>query len=373
MAPALEFKERQERIIIGTQLQKARELLLLTAAEVAQELNVTKQDILNWEKELSNPDLKQLEKLAKLYGREINYFLRETPPLPKKIEFRGKPGQSLSSLPKEAKVALAKFDELCRTALELEHLLEKKRTIKLPRFDESTPAQTFASRLREALEANNKPIPNLRDCLEERGVRVFELAIPKDAFSGFSFWLPEYGPCILLNTNEPKGRKNFTLAHELAHVLYNHGSTLCYISLESDKAHRNIEYKANQCAIQLLLPVPGVREDFQRRNLPRTPPQEKLGQMADKWGVSIQALGYRLENIGFVNKGHTDTLFEHRPPFFRRSKTPKWEKQLGKEFVRTTLAAYQKGLISTGTVAHSLGITIREALTKIEQQSKQQT
>jgi len=87
--------KHRESVIIGAQLEKARGLLQLIPEEVAPELSVTPQELLNWEEERSQPTLKQLEELARLYGREIDYFLRETPPPPKGIQFRGKPGQSL--------------------------------------------------------------------------------------------------------------------------------------------------------------------------------------------------------------------------------------------------------------------------------------
>ena len=74
--------ELRESIIKGAQLRKARELLQLAPEEVAPELNVTRQDILDWEGERAQPTLKQLEGLAKLYGREIDYFLKETPAPP---------------------------------------------------------------------------------------------------------------------------------------------------------------------------------------------------------------------------------------------------------------------------------------------------
>jgi len=250
--------ELKESVIIGAQLQKARRLLQLTPEEVSLELNATRQDILDWEKERAQPTLKQLEKLAELCGREIDYFLKETPAPPEKIEFRGKPGQSLKELTKEAKIMLARFDELCRIALEFENLLNKKREVNLPRFEESVHPKTIAQTLRRKLDAGDKPLPNLRERLEGEGVRIFELPVPEDAFSGFSFWHAEYGPCILLNAREPKGRRNFTLAHELAHLLYGHGSSLCYIPLKFGEHLGDLEYKANQVAIELLLPELGV-------------------------------------------------------------------------------------------------------------------
>jgi Zn-dependent peptidase ImmA (M78 family)/transcriptional regulator with XRE-family HTH domain len=364
--------ELRESIIKGAQLRKARELLQLDHEEVASELNVPRQDIFDWEENRSQPGLKQLEKLSELYGRGIDYFLKETPPPPRKIEFRGRPGQSLKDLPKQAKTVLAKFDELCRTALEVESLLNRKRKVTLPRFDESVPPKVAAESLRRKFGADDKPLPNLRERLENEGVRTFELVVPDDAFSGFSFWHSEYGPCILLNASELKGRSNFTLAHELAHLLYGHESALCYIPLKLSEVREDIEFKTTQFAVELLLPETGVREDFRGRGLSTTPTEKELGQMAGKWGVSIQALGYRLENLGLIASGYTDTLFELRPKFFRRPRTPKWKRQMGKEYVEETFEAYEKGLISAGKAASGLGITVREAMKEIERRGQEQ-
>lgn len=364
--------ESKKSLIIGSQLKKARELLQLTSEEVALEINVNTQDIVNWEKELSKPNLKQLEGLAKVYGREMDYFLRETPVPPEKIEFRGKPGQSLRDLSKETKLVLARFDELCRTALEFESSLNKKREVKIPHFKDTTPPKIIAQNLRNKFNVGDKPISELRNILENEGVRIFELPVPEEVFSGFSFWHTEYGPCILLNAKDFKGRRNFTLAHELAHLLYSHGSSLCYIPSKFSGVHKDIEYKANQVAIELLLPESEVIEDFRKRNFSTTPSEKELSQMAYyKWGVSIQALGYRLESLNLIKNGYTDTLLGDKPLYFRGKKgprTPGWERQLGKQFVGTVFESYQKGLISTGKLAHSLGITVREAMKEIEKQ-----
>jgi Zn-dependent peptidase ImmA (M78 family)/transcriptional regulator with XRE-family HTH domain len=361
--------ELGESIIKGAQLQKARELLQLGREEVATKLNVDRQVVFDWEEDRLHPSLKQLEKLSELYGRGIDYFLKATPPPPRKIEFRGRPGQSVSDLPTQAKTVLARFDELCRTALEVEGLLNRKREVTLPRFDESVHPKVVAQNLREKLRASDKPLPNLRERLENEGVRIFELLVPEDAFSGFSFWHSDYGPCVLLNASDLKGRRNFTLAHELAHLLYGHESALCYIPLKLSEVRGDIEFKTTQFAVELLLPETGVRDDFKGRALSMTPSETELGQMARKWGVSMQALGYRLENFDLIADGYTDTLFELKPKFFRRPRTPKWKRQMGRQFVEETFEAYEKGLISAGKVANGLGITVREAMKEIERRS----
>jgi len=360
-------------VILGVQLKKARELLQLNPDEVAQEINVCSEDLLSWEEERRGPTLNQLEELARLYGREIDYFLRETPDPPTHIEFRGKPGQSLVQLPKETKIVLARFEELCRTALELEILLNKRREVRLPRFSKSDLPKKVAQNLRKQFNVGDKALPDLRDRLDGEGVRIFELPVPEDTFSGFSFWHAEYGPCILLNANELKGRRNFTLAHELGHLLYNHGSSLCYIPAKFDESAQGLEDNANQVAIELLLPESGVVEDFKKRNLSRTPSEKALAPIAYyRWGVSIQALGYRLENLDLIEKGHIDNLFETKPHIRGKKgpRTPTWEKRLGKRFIENSFEAYQRGIISIGKLSQSLGITVRQAIEKIEQKSK---
>jgi len=362
--------DSKSRIIIGSQLQKARELLQLTLEEVAQELNVSFNDIINWEKEKTRPILKQLEKLAELYGREIDYFLKETPAPPERIEFRGKPGQSLKELSRDIKIILARFDELCRTSIEFEDLLNKRLKVELPRFKSSDQPKTVAKGLRDIFNIEEKPLLDLRNLLEEKGIRIFELPIPENAFSGFSFWHSEYGPSVLLNAKDTKGRRNFTLAHEVAHLIYDHGSSLCYIPLIFDKYAADLEYKANQVAIELLLPDLELEKDFSKRNLSKTPTEKELAQMASKWGVSVQALGYRLENLDLIERELTNKIVETRPKHPRRPKAPIWQRQLGNRFVEISIEAYKKNFISSGRLAHALQIPIRKAIEIVEQRSK---
>lgn len=356
-------------IIVGLQLKKAREFFQLTAAEAAKKINVSPQEIMRWEKEDAIPGLSQLEALAKLYGREIDYFLKETPAPPSAVEFRGKPGQTFKNLSPESKIALARFDELCRSAIEFEKLLGKKREIKFPKIKFSETTKNLAQHVRDEFNCYDKPVTNLKELLASFGTRIFELPVPGDEVSGFSYWHDKYGPCILLNAKDTKARRNFTLAHELSHLLHKDGSSLCYVALEHPSTHGSKEYHADQFAAEFLLPASSVQEDYGKKNLSATPTENELLPLAYKWGVSVQALGYRLESLDLIKKGHTNKLLEPKP-HFRRSKTstPTWERQLGKQFVQTSLEAYHKQLISISKLAHTLGIPIRKAMEIAEPQ-----
>jgi len=352
----------ESKIVRGSQLRKAREFLQLKAEEVAKGLNVSPQSILEWENESDQPNLKTLEALADYYGREIDYFLRETPPAPPNLEFRGRPGQTLRGLPQGAKLVLSKFDELCRSALEFEQLLNKPRKINLPPFKKADNPSTVARQIRDLLRAGTGPLRELRNLLEQTGVLIFELPVPDDSFSGLAFWHTDYGPSILINAKDSPGRRHFTLAHELAHLLYQQGSSLCYIPRYLSKSPKGLEHQANQFAIELLLPESAIKNDFNRKGLSRNPTEQELRSLAVKWSVSLQALGYRLENLDLITKGNTDQLIETRPLHARRPRIPTWERRVGTRFKELSIEAYKKNLISASKVAHTFNIRIRKAI-----------
>ena len=358
--------DNDTRLIVSTQLVKARELVGLKPEDVAREIGVSPTDVLTWERGSSEPALGVLEALARLYGREIDFFLRETPSPPREIKFRGKPGASLEHLSKETRLVLGRFDELCRMAFEFEGLLNVARQVNLNTLAQNLPARKAAEQVRALCKLGDNPISDLRGALETAGARIFEIPVPNDELSGFSFWHPQYGPCILVNAKDSKGRRNFTLAHELGHLLYDHGTCACYIPMMISDVHHTVERKANQFAAEFLLPEIPVVKDFHHRNLGRSPSETQLASMAARWMVSVQALGYRLEKLQLVKAGVTDKIVESRPTFFRRPKVPPWERRLGKRYVDTTLSAYRSNLISASKLAHALQIPIRKALEKIE-------
>ena len=357
-------------LIIPSQLRHGREVVQATLEEVGRELSVRAGDVESWEQGVSAPTLNQLEALAGLYGRDIDYFLGETPPPPESIEFRAGPGESFSGLSRQTRSIAGRFDELCRRAVELEALVGKRRECQISRLDRSLAPGKAATRLRQDLGVGDRPMANLKDLLDAKGFRIFELPVPNDELSGLSLWHSDYGPCILLNARDLKPRRNFTLAHELAHLLYSHGALACRIPPKLEEQAVGTERKADHFAVELLLPESTLRADFTKRGYSSTPSAEELRPMRSKWGVSLQALGYRLETLGLIARGHTDALVEPKPTYFRRPKTPKWERRLGKPFIETAFEAYQKNLVSIGKLAHSLGIPIRKAMEEVERRSK---
>jgi hypothetical protein len=102
---------------------------------------------------------------------------------------------------------------------------------------------------------------------------------------------------VFLNSNEPLERRRFTLAHELGHWICQclEGKTApryCRASdVGLDPSAKAIEREANVFAAELLMPEAEVREAF------------SLGSpLAVYFGVSDEAMSWRLYNLGLVNE-----------------------------------------------------------------------
>jgi len=350
-------------VILGLQLQKARETVRFRPEEVAERLGVHLVEIVDWEAERTKPSLKQLEHLGELYGREIDYFLKKTPTSPTQVQFRSTTGLPFEGLSEESRRVIARFDELCRIALELERTLGKVQPVAIERVPKNQPPAELARNQRSLFKLGGRPVGKLRDSLMQKGVRIFQLVVPPGQFSGFSYWHSEYGPCILVNAKEVPGRRNFTIAHEYAHLLYGHPPSVCDISGEGRPGSAGDERVADLFAVGFLLPARLIDEDFSKYALSKTPSIREIGNMAGRWHVSVQAMLYRLENLALIEQDYADYLLDsYQPPHPRVPKVPRWERRLGKTFISDAVEAYHKGDISLGKLARCLDMPLRKAL-----------
>ena len=63
--------------MIGEKIKKKRKELNLTQEYLAKELNISRQAISKWEKEMSYPSMENLVKLSEIFGVDIEYFKNE--------------------------------------------------------------------------------------------------------------------------------------------------------------------------------------------------------------------------------------------------------------------------------------------------------
>ena len=104
---------------------------------------------------------------------------------------------------------------------------------------------------------------------------------------------------IWLKADEPAERKRFTLAHELGHwvcqCLEGRGEdVMCRAADLADAATRANEREANIFAAELLMPEDAVRAAWAG--------EESVEACAGTFGVSGEAMGWRLFNLGLVEE-----------------------------------------------------------------------
>ena len=71
------MNQEQTDITTGKQIRHLRTQSGMTQEELAGELNVTRQALSNWERDVSEPDLNTLKKICCLFGVHMDDFAKE--------------------------------------------------------------------------------------------------------------------------------------------------------------------------------------------------------------------------------------------------------------------------------------------------------
>ncbi len=129
------------------------------------------------------------------------------------------------------------------------------------------------------------------------------------SFSGMAIKVNDERRFILVNQNHTKGRQNFTIAHELYHLFVQNDfkSQKCITGL-FEKQRDTEERKADVFAACFLMPENGVVEmitekERTKRNLIST---ETLFKIQHYYSVSLNAMIYRLIELGYIDKTYYD-------------------------------------------------------------------
>jgi Zn-dependent peptidase ImmA (M78 family) len=285
--------------------------------------------------------------------------------MPQGLSFRVKRRRGLHELSLETRQVMATFDELCRSAREIERLLELPNAELLPLHSTNLQGEELASLERSRLNIGDRPIQDIRQLVESQGILCFHLPIPNGEFSGLSWDHPGYGACILINGSENPGRRAFTTAHEYAHLLKRDGDSVCDLQMD-----RGAEHEANRFATVFLMPAADVMNTFHRRHEPgEYIGVEQIASLARRYTASLEAMCLRLEELKLVPQGTANALDLGRPPsrYYGRAR-PKWRRRVGETFAERALEAYSVGRISAGKLARHLGIDIRQAIDLVEEE-----
>jgi Zn-dependent peptidase ImmA (M78 family) len=138
---------------------------------------------------------------------------------------------------------------------------------------------------------------------------VVHFATASDDLSGFLYRNHKNQTAVIgVNVNHHRNRQLFTIAHELGHFLL-HDADDVHVDRNFDVKLRNSasskgtdteEKEANLFAAELLMPETLLRSDLQEIEAVDLIEESVLASLAKRYGVSTQAMTFRLGYLGYV-------------------------------------------------------------------------
>lgn len=142
------------------------------------------------------------------------------------------------------------------------------------------------------------------------GVLV-QMEVADDDISG-ALYRQDEGVVIGINVAHHPKRQRFTIAHELGHFVLHDAPVFVDRTYASNRPAKGapaflrnkvsgqavdpVEIEANRFAASLLMPLDFLLSDLKEREVPV--PALVVEELAERYGVSAQAMSYRLSNIG---------------------------------------------------------------------------
>lgn len=307
---------------LGQRLQEARSRRGLTQQEAADWLGVARTTVVAIEKGERRIRPGELIKVAQLYAVPVSDLVRERPATDDfNVQFRSLLRRE-DHPDRDLEEASLEFQRLCEDYLELERLCRAPFKRREPALYDSLlggevgiPAEQVGEELaiteRNRLGLGDGPIGDLRDLLEnDSGMRVFGMKLKSQLAAMFAY-TDHLGGCIAVNRNHPRERRRVSLAHEYAHFLTNRYQPEFTILGRYQRLPAP-ERLANAFAVAFLLPETGLRPRFHaiqraRGGLAGVTPAD-LCNLADYYGVSLEALLLRLEDLRLLPPGTWERL-----------------------------------------------------------------
>jgi Zn-dependent peptidase ImmA (M78 family)/DNA-binding XRE family transcriptional regulator len=282
---------------LSEKLLSARKLTGMSTRAVSEKLakrfSISHATIANYESGKSSPSMEVLAALADLYDRPINWFLERGKSL-KGVRYR-----NLKSRVKERELHRFEADvqRWVDAYVAVENRLKRPlvSTVKETRFASTMDADDLSREVRRMLQISEEDaIPSVVEVLEKFRVRVLEQPTELRIDGLAAKYGDEY--VIVLNPTVSNDRVRLNAAHELAHVLFGD----CDHNGKEDKL---TEQRAFDFASHFLLPNNQLKKAFVGKSIVR------LVQFKERFGISMAAMVYRADKLGFVTKSEAKWLW----------------------------------------------------------------
>jgi len=246
---------------LGTKLFHCRDRLQFDLNEVAIKTGITTERIKSIKEGNLEPTGDEILIFADFYKEDYKYFVSNQQKSSSEqvdILYR-KFGDSFS---KQDRWAIQEFLYLCEceefVLRELDFNKKEFQFHKSGNFYKGHGKQA-AKGLREFLGYNeNDLLQNIFDDFRKIGVHIFRRKLYNSKISGLFVLHPYAGKCVLVNYNEDTYRQNFTLAHEVAHSIFDIEEKYNVSFINDGRDLREI--RANTFASNFLIPEKAIKD-----------------------------------------------------------------------------------------------------------------
>lgn len=339
--------------VLAERLRLVRQARGLSQEELSEAMNrlVSKQAISKYEKGEDAPSARVLLALAEALRVPSSRLLEEDEIEITTVAFRKK--SALRARERDRLAALLTCH--LRDAVRVRNLVAPGECFDLPvrsldvrNLDD---AESQADKLRSQWGLGDEPISTVVDVLEEQGVSVC-MVEADGQFDGLSAVARNKkgeacGAAVLCRDGLTRERQRLNLAHELAHVVLNPGSSVD----EEDAAWR--------FAGAFLAPKEKLLSDV--GELRRSISLDEMILLKKRYGISIQAMLMRLKNIGVLSEETTKQAFIQLTRMRMRATEPGDTKDMESPqwFRRTVLRAVSEGCLDSREATELLGEEVR--------------
>src|SRR6266478_6277207 len=349
---------------LGLRLQEARKAAGLTQQDVADQIGMARTTVVAIEKGERRIVPHELLQLAPLYGRSVSSLVS------KRIITESLVTQFRAAQRETGPGFDQATEELQKRA---EDYIELERIAGVPSANRFPPeydtkggapdriAEDVATAERNRLGMGDGPIGNLRDRLEtDVGIRVFYFPMVS-RIAGVFGYNDILGACVGVNSNHPRDRRNWTLAHEYGHFLMTRYQVEVTV-LTIDKKLVGKERLADSFAKYFLMPASGLNRRFTEihRATERGVTLADVCNLANLYQVSVQALVLRLEELSRLPSGIWERLrsegfkVQQAQKLLGIDANPQMLEHLPRRYVALAVEAFRSGQLSEGQLTRYL-------------------
>ena len=301
----------------GQILRWARENYNMTPGETAAAIGVDEARYLRWEDGEEFPTYAKLKRISEVLHKPSALFFFPEPPQIDNVkgDLRTLPGEVSNRLSRQV---IQAFETARSYQMDLQELYGVRQSVLALRHtfptEQEALCQYFRDRMdfpisaQKARHSDKVVFEIFREKFYELGIYVFKDAFKDNSVSGLCL-NDDYFPIIMINNSMSFARQNFTLFHELYHLIANtSGAEIIrddyYIYLDEQQSH--VEKACDSFANEFLVPM----EDF-KTELKKQPLDEmRIADLASLYAVSKEAIMYKLYTMKIITPADYNALKE---------------------------------------------------------------